>query len=69
MSDGQQRRLLTEIETAEYLRVKPETLTTWRCTQRYALPYVRVGRSIRYRASDVEKFLASRTVNTQARYE
>jgi excisionase family DNA binding protein len=63
MPDPMLRRLLTEDETADYINVKKETLTTWRCTQRYALPYIRVGRAIRYRISDVEKFLAERTVS------
>jgi hypothetical protein len=58
------RRLLTELETATYLCVKPETLATWRSTRRYALPYVRVGRAIRYKPADVERFLAERTVGT-----
>ena len=54
--------LLTEVETAAYLGLKAPTLATWRCTQRYELPFVRVGRAIRYRRTDIEKFLANRTV-------
>ncbi len=60
-----QRPLLTEVETAAYLGLKPETLATWRCTHRYPLPFIRVGKAIRYRPSDVEKFLAERTVACQ----
>jgi len=56
-------RLLTPAQTAEILGIKIETLATWRCTNRYALKYVRVGRVIRYRAADVEAFLESRTVS------
>jgi hypothetical protein len=54
--------LLTEEQTAEYLGLRPETLATWRCTKRYSLPYVKVGRSIRYRPVDVENFVTERTV-------
>ena len=54
--------LLTTAEAAEILGVKPETLTVWRCVKRYDLPYVRVGRSIRYRQSDLEAWLERRTV-------
>jgi predicted site-specific integrase-resolvase len=57
-----QRKLLNESETAAYLGLRPETLATWRSTNRYRLPYLRVGRAIRYRPSDVEKFLKERTV-------
>jgi len=54
--------LLTQEETAAYLGVKSQTLATWRCTGRYPLRFIRVGKAIRYRAADVEKFLTDRTV-------
>lgn len=60
------KKLWTELETAAYLNLKPETLATWRCTARYPLPFVRLGRAIRYRPVDVERFLAERTVRTDA---
>jgi len=53
--------LLTERETAELLRVRPSTLAVWRCTRRYPLSWIRVGRSIRYRLADVEAFIEDRT--------
>ena len=55
-------KLLTEAEAADYLSVEPQTLCAWRCTKRYSLPYIKVGRLIRYRPEDVERFLESRTV-------
>jgi excisionase family DNA binding protein len=54
--------LLTRNQAAEYLGVSPNTLAVWASTGRYPLPFVRVGRSVRYRRSDLEKFLESRTV-------
>lgn len=51
--------LLTAEETAEILGVKPQTLAVWRCAKRYKLPYVKLGRSIRYRLDDVESFIAA----------
>jgi excisionase family DNA binding protein len=56
-------KLLTPIEAAEFLNVKPQTLAVWRCNARYALPFVRVGNLVRYRLADLEKWLESRTVN------
>ncbi len=53
--------LLTEVETAEILRIRPGTLAVWRCARRYDLPWVKVGRSVRYRRQDVANFLLSRT--------
>lgn len=49
-------------DAAEFLGVTVPTLNVWRCTGRYSLPFIRVGRKIRYRLSDLEKFLESRTV-------
>jgi excisionase family DNA binding protein len=54
--------LLTREQAAQYLGVTPGTLSVWACTHRYDLPYVRVGRSVRYRLRDLEAFLESRTV-------
>src|SRR5439155_578706 len=41
--------ILTDKELAKYLRMKPHTLRVWRFTHRNGLPFIRVGRSIRYR--------------------
>lgn len=49
-------------QAAEYLDVKPQTLAIWAVTGRYGLPYVKVGRSVRYRQSDLDAWLDRRTV-------
>jgi predicted DNA-binding transcriptional regulator AlpA len=54
--------LLDEKQTAELLNVTPGTLSVWRCTRRYPLPYIKVGRSVKYRLADIEAFISSRTV-------
>jgi hypothetical protein len=53
--------LLDEATAAQRLSVAPATLRVWRCTGRYALPFVKVGRLVRYRAADLDHFLQSRT--------
>lgn len=53
-------------EAAAYLGVAPSTLAIWRCTKRYPLPYIKVGRLVRYRKSDLDAFLISRTVEMSA---
>lgn len=58
----QKPKLLTEKEAADYLGIAPATLCVWRCTRRYPLPFLKVGRSVRYRPEDVERFIESRTV-------
>ena len=54
--------LLTPEQTAEMLGVAVQTLNVWRSTKRYPLPYVKVGRTVRYRASDVQEYLDRATV-------
>ena len=54
--------LWDEKQAADYLGLNHKTLTAWRCTRRYNLPYIKCGRLVRYRVADVEAFLESRTV-------
>ena len=54
------------LKAAEYLNIQPQTLNAWRCLRRYPLPYTKVGRSIRYKKSDLDRFIASRTVSSPA---
>jgi excisionase family DNA binding protein len=49
--------LLTTDQAADILKVKPSTLVNWRCTKRVALPFVRVGRAVRYRQSEIQAFI------------
>ena len=56
----QKPNLLTPQDVAERLGVSTTTLATWRCTKRYALTYIKVGRLVRYRLADLEAFEASR---------
>lgn len=53
--------LLTREQAAEFLGLKAATLATWASTQRYDLPYIKVGRAVRYRMSDLETFLDANT--------
>lgn len=53
-------------EAAKYLGVSPGTLEVWRATKRYGIPYIKVGRLIQYRKSDLDAFLAERTVGGEA---
>lgn len=36
------------------------TLAVWRSTKKYNLPYVKIGRYVRYRKSDLRKFAQER---------
>ena len=58
--------LLDQAQAAEILGVVPETLQVWRSTRRYSLPYVKVGRLVRYRESALRRFIELRTVGGEA---
>ena len=60
------RDLLSESQAAELLQVSPGTLSVWRSTGRYALPFVKIGARVRYRRSDLQSWLDSRTRETGA---
>lgn len=55
--------LLTREEAAAYLNIRPQTLAVWATSGRYDLPFVRVGRSVRYRLIDLDSFIQRRTEN------
>lgn len=48
--------LAAPAEVADYLQVPERTLTQWRY-QRKGPPYLKVGRHVRYRRRDVERWL------------
>jgi predicted DNA-binding transcriptional regulator AlpA len=49
--------LCTPVEASQILGVTTHTLAVWRCEKRYNLPYVKVGRLVRYRRSDISAFI------------
>ncbi len=53
--------LLDEKAAAAVLDVTPGTLSVWRSTGRYALPFLKVGRNVRYRHADLLAWLDKRT--------
>lgn len=59
-------RLLTNVETADYIGVHPKTLVRARVYggNLARLAHVKVGRNVRYRLSDVEQFLRVNTAHT-----
>lgn len=61
-------RLLTPQEAADILGVSTGTLDVWRSTGRYKLPFVRVGKLIRYNRSDLNTFIHQRTKNHTGEY-
>lgn len=61
-SDPNPNQLLDTNQAAQLLGLSPHTLCVWRLDGRYNLPYLKIGRKIKYRRSDLLAWLASRTV-------
>ena len=49
--------LLTTTEAADYLGLMPDTLTVWRCTKAQIIPFLKIGRNVRYRRRDLDSYL------------
>lgn len=58
--------LVDETEAAEILDVVPGTLQVWRSTGRYGIPFIKVGRKVRYSRTALNAWLESRTRTTGA---
>ena len=52
--------LLDEKQAASFLQVTPGTLAVWRSQKRYDIRYIKIGRNVRYRLSDLIAWLESR---------
>ncbi|QKM60059.1 helix-turn-helix domain-containing protein [Polynucleobacter arcticus] len=55
--------LIDTKQAAKILDVSPHTLDVWRATNRYPLPFIRIGRKIRYRMSDLCEFIDRNVCN------
>ncbi|MDP5131160.1 MAG: helix-turn-helix domain-containing protein [Paraglaciecola sp.] len=53
--------LLTPLQVAERLGVTTGTLAVWRCNGTTQIPYVKIGRVVRYRERDIVAFLDGQT--------
>ena len=54
--------LLTRKQAADYLGVSKSTLDVWACTGRYNLPFIKVGRLVKYRKADLDSWLMAHQV-------
>ena len=57
--------LLTTDEAAAYLGVKPGTLEVWRCVKRHRIPYLKIGRLVKYRRVDLDVWLKTCVVDAE----
>jgi len=52
-----QQKLLTPDEVSNLLGITKHTLAVWRSSGRYNLPFIKAGRLVRYRQSDIDSFI------------
>lgn len=58
--------LITRDQAATLLGIRTQTLATWASTGRYALPFVKIGRRVMYRISDIQAFVESNLIMQEA---
>jgi excisionase family DNA binding protein len=56
------KNLINRCQAAAYLGIKEDTLAVWACNKRYSLPYIKIGRRVMYRQSDLDAFIESNLV-------
>ena len=56
--------LLSTEQLADLTGNKKSTLITWRCTKTVQIPYIKIGKTVRYRLSDVLSWLKKNEVGT-----
>jgi excisionase family DNA binding protein len=59
------KNLMTRKEAADYLGVKEQTLACWACAGRYRLPFVRIGRLVKYRQQDLDAFILENRIGEE----
>ena len=57
---------LTREQAAAYIGVLPGTLAMWASKNRYSIPFLKIGKSVRYLRVDLDAWLASRRVTSTA---
>lgn len=60
--------LLTPQQAAEFLGVTIGTLAVWRCTKRYPLPFIKIGRRVKYRIADLNQFIENGLNNDEGEH-
>lgn len=53
--------LMTVLELAAWLNLKESTIRKWVCYRK--IPYISVGRAVRFRREDIEEWLKDRSIS------
>lgn len=55
--------LMSAEQAAAYLDLTSRTLANWRCRGYPKLPYIKLGRAVKYKQSDLDAYLAKNSHN------
>ena len=53
---GSKEKMLSRKEAAEFLGLRENTLAIWAIKKRYDLPMYKVGKNVKYKITDLQKF-------------
>lgn len=62
MAQPNHDELMTPEQAAQFLSLSTTVLGAWRSLGRYGLPYLKLGRQVRYRRKDLVAFLERNTI-------
>jgi len=62
LANNDKRPLISSEEAANILDLKPSTLSQMRWRGDRRLPYVKLGKSVKYKRSDIEAFINKNTI-------
>ncbi|WP_417212619.1 helix-turn-helix domain-containing protein [Acinetobacter venetianus] len=63
ISKKQDTILLTNQEAAEILKISVKTLNNWRSARNGKIPFVKIGRGVRYKKSDLISYIDRQTIS------
>jgi hypothetical protein len=61
-------RLQNNLNAADYIGIPANTLQYWRTTGAQQIPFIKVGRRVMYRISDLDAWLAQHTYKHTGEY-
>ena len=60
--------LLTRVQAADFLNLRRQTLAAWAC-RGFGPKFIKLGKAVRYRRSELERFLSSNEFSNTAEVE
>lgn len=63
MDNNKNSSLLTKKEVASFLHIGESTLNLW--VRKNKINYIKLGKSVRFRKSDIDKYLDDRTIKAR----